>query len=265
MATKTEVSNHFARQIVNIAAYVAFVVIAVCAGTIPFNGNYLMDVVARYNPDIVPAAYACYVAHVVVYVFLLCFAIYQALSHKRNDKAIRSIDLTFLVFVVASIVWTFGFFYGAQALALIGMFASSIAAFMIYHKLGIGKDRVTGRHYWCVHFPFSLVAAGALFGIVAQTSIFCMHYDLVWWGAGQLGWNMSAALLIAFFGSFILHYRPDVGFGLTLTWLAAGVAVYQNNENVLLTTTFALMALYFGLLTFSNAMHRPRVSKRDTK
>lgn len=265
MATKTEVSHNLTRQILNIIAYVAFVVIIVCAGLVPFNNNYFMDVVSRYCPDFMVPAYSWYILNAVVFVFLLCFVIYQAMSNRRNDKTLRSIDFLFLVYVVAHIIWTFGFFYDLQPLAFIGMIIAAIAIFMIYHRLGIGHDKVTTTHYWCVHFPFSIMAAAAIFAIVAQVSVFCIRYDLVWWGVGQTAWTVIAMLVIGMVGSLFLLNRPDVGFGTTLVWLSAGLAVYQNSQNPLVTAFAYLLVLYFAIITYANGLHRPRISKRDTK
>lgn len=264
MATRTEVSNHFARQIINIVAFVAFVVISVCAGCVPFNDNYVMDVVAKYSPDFVPAAYSWYVLNIIVYIFLLCFIIYQGFTNRRNDKAIRSIDYLFYVFVVAHIVWTFGFFYDVQSLAFIGAVIACTAAFFIYARLGIGRDKVTRVHYWCVHFPFSIIAAASLYAIVTQISIFCIRYDLVWWGMSQLGWNIVAMLFVGFFGGLFLQLRADCAFGCTAVWLAAGVSVYQHNQDPVIAAFSYLLVLYFAIITFANGMHRPRVAKRDS-
>jgi hypothetical protein len=265
MATKTEVSSFIARQIINIVAFVALVVIAVCAGSVPYNNNYLMDVVSKYNPDFMAAAYSCYVINILIYVFLLCFIIYQGFTHRRNDRAIRSIDYLFWVFVVASIIWTFGFFYDVQSLAFVGMIIAAAAAFFIYAKLGIGRDKVTRAHYWCVHVPFSLIAATMIFGVVSQVSIFCIRYDLVWWGMGQVAWTVVAMLLVGFFGALFLQLRPDCIFGIAMIWLSAGVAVYQGCQDESMVNAFAyLLVLYFGIVTFANGMHRPRISKRES-
>lgn len=264
MATRTEVSNHLARQIINIIAFVAFVVISVCAGCVPFNNNYLMDVVSKYSPDFAPAAYSWYVLNIVVFVFLLCFVVYQAFTHKRNDKSIRSVDYLFWVFVVAHIIWTFGFFYDIQSLAFTAAVVACAIAFIIYIRLGIGKDKVTQAQYWCVHFPFALIAASAIFAFVTQVSIFCIRYELVWWGMGQLAWDVVAMLLIGFFGGLFLQLRPDCGFGCTAIWLSAGVAVYQNGQEPLVAAFAYILVLYFAIVTFANGMHRPRVSKRES-
>lgn len=265
MATKTETTYQIARQICNIIVYVALVVITVCACTLPFNNNYFMDIVSKYNPAIMPAAYAVYVLGIAIYVFLLCFVVYQAMSHRKHDRVIRSIDFLFWVLVVAEIVWTFGFFYDVQSLAFVGMVIAAVAAFCIYNRVGIGREKVTNTAYWCVHFPFSLIAACTLFKIVSQVSIFCIRYNLIWWGMGETAWAIAALLLILFFGSLFLQYRPDAGFGCAMVWLSASVAVYQNGQNMIVTSFAYLLVLYFGLVTFSNSMHRPRVAKRDTK
>lgn len=265
MAAKTDVSHNFARQLINIVAFIAFVVIPGLAVTLPFNGNYLMDVVAKYSPDFMVPAYAWYISHAVVYVFLLCFIVYQALPHKRNDRVIRSIDILFCVLVLANIVWTFGFFYEVQTLALVGSIVGATCAFLIYDRLGVGRDRASRTTYWCVHFPFSVAAATALFGIVSELSIFCIHYELVWWGVGETSWNIIAMLIVTFFGSVFMHYRPDAAFGVTCAWLSAGLAVHQGNQNPVISAFAYLMTLYFALATFLNGMHRPRLTKKDTK
>ncbi|MBM3191583.1 MAG: hypothetical protein FJZ63_02870, partial [Chlamydiae bacterium] len=257
MATRTDASHHLTRQILNIVAYVAFVVVGVCSGVLPFNNNYFMDVVSRYNPDFMVPAYAWYVLNLVVFVFLLCFVIYQAMAHKRNDRSLRSVDFFFLAYVIAHILWTFGFFYNIQPLAFVSMVIGAFSIIMIYHRLGIGQDRVTRTHYWCVHFPFSILTAGALFAAVAQIAIFCIRYNLVWWGVGQVAWTVIAILAIALVGSLFLLNRPDVGFGATLVWLSAGLAVYQNSQTPVVASFAYLLTLYFAIITYANGLHRP--------
>ncbi len=265
MASKPDVSNNFARQIINVIAYALLIVVSVLSVTLPFNGNHLMDVVAKYSPEFMVPAYCWYINHAVAFVFLLCFVAYQAMPHRRNDKVLRSIDVLFSVFVLANILWTFGFFYEVQTLAFVGMIVAAVSVFLIYNRLGIGRDRVSRTGYWCVHFPFSVMAACALFGIVAELSIFCLHYELVWWGVSETAWNVIAMLVVSFIGSLFLQYRPDAAYGLTLVWLSAGLVVYQNNQNAVVTSFAYLMALYFAILTFFNALHRPRIGKKETK
>lgn len=265
MVVKSDVSNHLARQIANIVAYVVLVVVTVCAGTIPFNNNYLMDIVSRYGQDFMPAAYSWYLFHIVLFVFMLCFVIYQAQMSKRHDKVLRSIDKLFLVLVSGKILWIVGFFYDVQAIAAVGVAVAAICAFMIYRRIGVGKDRVSKTHYWCVHFPFSILVAAALFGVVVQVSIFCLNYDLMWWGVGQTAWNVIAILVLSFIGTLFLHYRPDAAFGATFVWLATGVAVYADNKDPVVASFTCLMVLYFAIATYANALHRPRLSKKDTK
>ena len=265
MATRAEAGQNLARQIINIIAYVALFAVSVTAVTVPYNNNYLMDVVSRYNPDFMASAYVWYIFSIVEFVFLLCFIIYQGMSKRKNDKVLRSIDAPWYVFVVANIIWTFGFFYDVQWLAFVGTLITAVALFYIYIELGIGKTKVSRCFYWCVHFPFAILAASIIFGVVAQTAMFCIRYNLIWWGIGQTAWTVVAMLVVGFFGSLFMHWRCDVGFGCTMVWFSAGIAVYQNNYDPVVTAFAYLLALYFAIVTYACAMHRPRVNKKGSK
>lgn len=265
MPTKSEASQHLARQIINVIAYVAMLVIGVTACTIPYNNNYLMDVVSRYNPDFMASAYVWYIFHIVSLVFLLWFVVYQAMSKRKHDKGLRALDIPFWIYVLGNIVWTFAFFYDVQWLALIAVLVAAAAVYYIFVQHGVGKDKVSNGHYWAVHFVFSLLAAAMLFAVVSQIAMFCVRYNLMWWGVGQTAWAVIAMLIIGFVGTVFMHYRYDVGFGCTMVWFSIGVAVYQNNYDPIVTAVAYLLALYFAVVTFACAMHRPRAVKKISK
>lgn len=260
MPTKTENSQNLTRQIINIVAYVALVVISACAVSVPFNNNYLMDVVSRYNPDFMAPAYVWYILGLVTFVFLLCYVIYQADKSKRHDASIPALDIPFWVIVVMSIIWTFGFFYDLQWLAFCAIIIKAVAVYWIYFTHGIGQKKVSKKHYWCVHFPFSLLAAATMFSVVSTVAMFCIRYNLIWWGIGQTAWVVVALLLWGFFVSLFMHCRYDIGFGCTSIWLASGIVVYQNGHNCVVTFVALALTLYFGLVTYATSLHSKKKS-----
>lgn len=260
MPTKTENCHNLTRQIINIVAYVAFVVISACAVSVPFNNNYLMDVVSRYNPDFMASGYVWYLFGIFAYVFFLCFIIYQAEKKRRHDVELRALDIPFWVIVVMSIIWTFAFFYDIQWLAFCAVIIKAIAVFYVFFTLGIGKKKASRKHYWCVHFPFSILTAATIFAVISTVAMFCIRYNLIWWGIGQTAWSVVAMLVWAFVVSALMHHRPDIGFGCTSIWLAAGIVVYQNGYDPIITYTALILALYFSVITYATALHKPRKS-----
>ncbi len=260
MPTKSDNCQNLTRQIINIIAYVAFVVISACAVSVPFNNNYLMDVVSRYNPDFMASAYVWYLFGLVSYVFFLCFIIYQAEKSRRHDHDMRALDIPFWVIVVMSIIWVFGFFYDIQWLAFCAVLIKAVAVFWIYFTHGIGHKKVSDKHYWCVHFPFSILAAATMFAVISTVAMFCIRYNLIWWGIGQTAWTVVAMLVWAFFVSLFMHCRSEIGFGCTSIWLAAGIVVYQNGHDPIVTFTALALTLYFAVITYASAFHKPRKS-----
>ncbi len=258
MPTKSENTENLTRQIINIIAYVAFVVISACAVSVPFNKNYLMDVVSRYNPDFMASGYVWYIFGLVAYVFFLCFVLYQACSKRRHDKGLRSLDIPFWILIIMSIVWTFGFFYDLQWLAFCAVLIKAVAVFYIYITQGIGKTKVSKKHYLCVHFPFSIVAAATMFSVISTVAMFCIRYNLIWWGIGETAWTVVAMLVYAFFVSYFMISRTDIAFGCTSIWLASGIVVYQNGHNPIVTYSALVLTLYFAVITFASAFHKPR-------
>lgn len=265
MPTKSENTNNLIRQIITIIAYIAFVVISVCAVAVPFNHNYLMDVVSRYNPDFMAPAYVWYILGIVAYVFFLCFVIYQGEKKRRHESSIRAIDIPFWVISIMSIIWTFGFFYDLQWLAFCAIIIKAVAVYYVYFTHGIGEKKVSKKHYWCVHFPFSLLAAATMFGVITTVSMFCVRYNLIWWGVGQTAWTVIAMLIWGFFVSLFKCCRADVVFGCTSIWLASGIVVYQNGHNPIVTYVALALTLYFAVITYATAFHRIGKPKSGSK
>lgn len=248
---------------VNIGVYLLLLFVTVLGASLEFNGMSASKIVSMYNPVFWTAEYANVIFGVLALIGLLGFVVYRLLS-KDHDKVGRRVEIPFWFLSGFGVIWTFAFYYDVQWLALVSMIAYTITAVLIYTELGIGKERVDRSTYWCIYFPFALIAAGALFHMLGQLNIFCAAYGLTWWGMTEFEWALVGMLVLTVIGSYVMVRRPSFVFGSAMVWWSASVAVYQMEmmDNALISIAAVAMALYFAYITFSATIHKSRQLKK---
>lgn len=250
------------KQWVNFFAYLLLLFVTVLGASLRFDNTSVPEMVDVYKPVFWTAGYANVIFGILTLLGLLGFVTHQFMATTKHDKYIHNANVPFWFLASFGVIWTFAFYYDVQWLAFVAAIAYTITAFIIYVLLGIGVDRVSNRTYWFVFFPFTLIAAGALFYMLGQFNVFCQAYGWTWWGMTESEWALVGMLALTFAASYIMARRSDVIFGAAMVWWSASVAVYQevasDNHSIIVTCTAIAMALYFAYVTYSSAIHMPR-------
>ena len=129
------------RQIVNVLAVLATIVVNTLAIVLPLNGLDTAEIAHRFDVYFLPADYVFSIWSV-IYVGLIAFAVYQALPSQRDNQRLARIGYLFALSCVANMAWIFLWHYEQLALSVIVMLALLGLLISIYVRLDIGRGRV---------------------------------------------------------------------------------------------------------------------------
>lgn len=234
------------RQFVNVVAIVLVIVVNGLANALPINGQKTGEISDRFPVFFVPAGYVFSIWGL-IYLGLIAFTVYQALPSQRENDRFRRVGYWFALSCLANSVWIFLWHYNFFPLSLVVMLVILAALVIIYLRLGIGQNVVSGRlkplEKWVVNVPFSVYLGWITVATVANVT--SVLYDLKWggWGIGPEAWAalMIAAATLICLG--VITTRRDVGYSLVLVWAFAGIAVKQMERSQLVGVAAIAMAV----------------------
>lgn len=230
------------RQVANVIAYVAVVVVNALANALPLNGQTTGEIASRFPVFFVPAGFT-FIIWGVIYLFLAGFTAFQALPSQRENRNLRAIDGFFILASAANIAWLFLWHYNLFPASLIAMLALLGSLIVIYLRLDIGLRRVSIAENWTTHVTFSIYLAWIVVATIANVTIVLF---VAGWNGFGLAPQLWAAILLAVGAMVTLAViitRTDVAFTLVILWAYAGIAVKQSASPVVSVTAIGTAAL----------------------
>ena len=215
------------RQIVNVLALILTLSVNGLANALPLNGHTTGEISDMFKVYFVPAGYVFSIWGV-IYLFLIGFAIYQALPGQRENPRLRRSGYLFALSCLANSAWIFLWHYLLFPWTLLIMAALLGLLIAIYLRLGIGKIRVAPAEAWLVHVPFSLYLGWISVAAISNTTVLLAYLGWNGWGIPVNVWAiimLAAATVIA---SLVSLMRGDVAYALVIVWACAGIAIQQS-------------------------------------
>lgn len=143
------------RQVVNLIAVVALLIVNSLANIVPFNNLTTGEISDRFDVFFVPAGYVFSIWGL-IYLGLIGFGIYQALPSQRENTRLRGVGYWFLISCLANIGWLFSWHYEQFLLSMLLMLLLLLSLIVIYLRLDISRSRVSRTETLLVNVPFSL-------------------------------------------------------------------------------------------------------------
>lgn len=219
-------SRDIVRQIVNVIAFLAMIVVNGLATALPLNGQNTGEISDRFRVFFVPAGYVFSIWGL-IYLALLGFTVYQAMPSQRENPRLRRIGYLFALSSLANLGWIFLWHYNLFPLTLVVMLGLLACLIAIYLRLDIVRAPVSTAERWLINVPFSIYLGWITVATIANAT------DLLYY----LGWNgfgidpqvwaiamLAAGVVIA---AWIARARRDIAYLLVLVWAFAGIGVKQ--------------------------------------
>lgn len=217
---------------VNVFTFILALVINFLATSLPLNDLTTGEISDMFDIYFVPAGYVFSIWGL-IYLGLLAFVIYQALPINRDNQRLAKIDGWFSLSNIANALWLVSFHYLQFGIAMALMLVLLISLIMIFLRLGIGREKVSGASLWLVNVPISIYLGWITVATIANATQ--LLYLKGWNGFGiapefWLVVMLAAAVAISGLVSFT---RRNIAHALVLNWAFVGIAVkFPENPTV---------------------------------
>jgi benzodiazapine receptor len=244
------------RQVANVLATIAVIVVNGLANALPLNGQGTGEISDRFEVFFVPAGYVFSIWGL-IYLALIGFSIFQALPGQRENPRLRSIGYLYVLSCAANIAWIFLWHYEFFELTLVAMLALLILLVVIYLRVGIGQIQVSTAEKWLVQIPFSIYLGWITVATIANVTSLLDYLGWGGWGIAPEVWAVVMLVAGAIIASAVSITRGDVAYVLVIVWAFAGIAV-KHSGTPLVAVTAGLMAVVVALTLLVGVPRRRR-------
>jgi benzodiazapine receptor len=251
------------RQLVNILAVIATIVVNGLANALPLNGLNTGEISDRFKVYFVPAGYV-FAIWGVIYLGLIAFAVYQALPSQRDNPRLARIGGLFPLSCAANIAWLFLWHYEQFPLTLLAMIPLLLLLIAIYLRLGIGRAAVPTAEKWMVHLPFSIYLGWITVATIANVTDVLYYWG---WNGGPVspeGWAAIMLVIATIVASAVSLTRGDIAYMLVIAWSFAGIGVKQAATPIVATTAWIMMAVVLAVMLAGAWLHHRRKPQRGS-
>ncbi len=244
------------RQIVNIIATTAVLVVNTLANALPINGQATGDISNRYTIYFVPAGYVFSIWGL-IYLLLIAFTIYQALPAQREKPFQDRIGYLYALSCAANIAWIFLWHYDALAVTLVAMAVLLLSLIAIYTRLDIGRAEVNPARRWLVHLPFSIYLGWITVATVANVSTVLFAANWGGWGIAPQMWAVIMLIVASVLGLLMAIIRADAAYLLVLVWAFVGIAIKHSATPMVATGSWIAVGIAAVLAILSAIPNGP--------
>ena len=256
---ETKRKNAMYLRVLNIAAFIAMVLMNILSETLPVGGVTSAEVSDKFVSLFTPAGitFAIWFA---IYVGLAYFAIWQAVAASSDD--IEKIGMTFALSCGLNIAWLLLWHYEMIYLATIVILALLVTLYDLMHS--VSNENFMVRSVFSVYLAWITVASIASLFIVAGAMFDSFALSVL---AQTLVW--AAIVMILYLTYMRLRNGRDYAYALTMFWAIAGVGIARISEgslaigfdHILLGVLLALMLILVMMeLTAAGTIHKDPIA-----
>jgi hypothetical protein len=248
------------RQIVVVLALVATIAVNGLANALPLNNKTTGEISDQFDVYFVPAGYVFSIWGL-IYLGLIAYAVYQALSAQRENPRLQQIGYLFALSCGANIGWLFLWHYEQIALTLWPMLALLLLLIGIYELLGAGRAQVSAAERWLVHVPFSIYLGWITVATIANATT--VLYDAGWggWGISPEAWTVIMLIAATTIASMVSLRRGDVAYVLVIVWAFVGIAVKHYDTPVVAIVAWAMAGVAAIMLVVGAYVRQQRTAQ----
>ncbi len=231
----------------NIIALIATLALNYLANALPLNGQTTGAISDRFEVFFKPAGFA-FAIWGVIYLALLAFVVYQALSAQRENQRLRALSYFFAVSCLANCAWLIFWHFELFPLTMLAMVALLLALIKIYITIRRTTPPLPALERWLVALPFSLYLAWITVATMVNATILLDYFHWNGWGVSPETWAVALLVIAAALAAIINIRYGDAAFAFVLMWAFLGIAYEQAHATVVATAAWMLVAALAGLV-----------------
>jgi len=225
-----------------LAAVILLIVMSFLSTTIPFGGQTVADVNAKYHTLITPAGYA-YSIWGVIYIFMAVFAVFQ-LNKGKNIRFFRLVFPYFLVNVISNVLWLLAFQHELIGLSTFFMLVTLASLILIFQKFYRLKHMLSTTHRYFFQMPFSLYFGWITIATIVNISAFLSTFNFaILESSGEIV-AIIVLIAVALLGLYVLLIKKDYIYTFAMVWAFIAIWIGQLDvPSVMNTAKFAAIGL----------------------
>ena len=142
-------------SVINIFMFVALMVFNNIANKLPLGGVTQKELSAAYQILLTPAGYV-FAIWGLIYLGLTAYIILQSRPSRRDDHALRALDLPFRLSCLCNVLWLTAWHYRYVAISLIVMLGLLGSLILAYIRLDKDRHKHSAPSQWFVSQTFSI-------------------------------------------------------------------------------------------------------------
>jgi hypothetical protein len=233
--------SRMTRSLLVLIAFLATVAMNAVANLLPLNGRTTGAISDQFRIHVTPAGYVFSIWSV-IYIGLLAYCIYQLTPAGRRSDRVAHIAPAFVVSAVANIAWLGLWHYGHYLWTLAAMLVLLGALISIYRTLGDGRPAANAEQ-WCVDYPFSLYVGWITVATLVNLSVVLEVLDARPFGMSAVTWAVWMIVAAGIIGLIVGRSRRDRLYQAVVVWAAIGIAVRENQPELVSTAAVACAAV----------------------
>ena len=235
-------------QTINIVAFIVTVAMNGLAGSTTLLNGVTSGEVSDFYPTLVTPEGFTFAIWGVIYMLLLAFIVYQALSKNRDKPFLSQIGLLFALSGACNVVWLFLWHYKLFTYSLVLMFALLASLILIYLRLDIGMAAVSLKEMVLVHLPFSVYLGWISIATIANVSVALTAFGWDGFGIEASTWAIVIICVALLLSLAMLAKRKDIAFCFVVIWALVGILVKQSGyETIVLASEIGIGLLLVAI------------------
>ena len=210
----------------------------------PINGLTTGEISNMY-PSLFTPAGITFSIWGLIYLMLLCFAVYSLVRRYTNDMTINPL---FQLTCVCNISWIFAWHFLQTGLSVLIMIVFLITLIAIFRKLP--RPNRSSAEFWFVVVPFSVYLGWICIATVANVSAYLIDLGFNPSFSPYITSVMIGILLVVVF--MIQQMERNWAYSLTVLWALGGIILARSSDpepNTLIITTAAAAMILVSVLT----------------
>lgn len=237
-------NHNVTRQLVNVLAVLATLVVNGLANALPLNGKMTGAISDQFRVFFVPAGYV-FAIWGIIYIGLIAFGVYQALPAQRENPRLQRIGYWFALSCAANIAWLFAWHYEVFLLTIFLMVVLLLTLIVIYLRL---DRQVSNAEKWSVNIPFSVYLGWISVATIANATDVLDYLKWNSWGLAPELWAVILMVIGVVLAAVMSFKRGDIPYQLVLIWAFAGIAVKQAATPLVTNAAWVLTGLLVVVL-----------------
>ncbi len=211
------------KKVGNVATLVVVLALNGLAATGVMSGSSIGEIANRYRSLFLPADYVFGIWSV-IYLGLICSAIYQALPTTRAARAVERFGPWWMITGLLNVAWISLFSFGQFALALLVMLVFLGTLIVIGERVRSGEGTaLTLAERVFVVWPQDIYLAWISVALIANSFQFAHAVDFSGFGIAESTWAVTMILVATLLGIAMAWGRGNWLFPLVVAWAVFGI------------------------------------------